>query len=110
MEPHLHCSPSGESCCLARSRHRPDGGCRRRRRAARRRSHRRPRYNPLTLFLTFLKIGAIVYGSGYVLLPFLRDDFVTHLHWISNQQLIDAVAVGQFTPGPVFTTATLSAT
>jgi len=63
-------------------------------------------YSPLTLFLTFLKIGAIIYGSGYVLLAFLRDDFVTRLHWLTSQQLIDAVAVGQFTPGPVFTTAT----
>lgn len=61
---------------------------------------------PATLFLTFLKIGAIVYGSGYVLLAFLRADFVTHLHWLTNRQLLDAVAVGQFTPGPVFTTAT----
>ena len=58
------------------------------------------------LFLTFLKLGAVVYGSGYVLLAFLRADFVNHLHWLSDQQLIDAVAVGQFTPGPVFTTAT----
>jgi chromate transporter len=63
-------------------------------------------YRPLTLFLTFLKIGSIVYGSGYVLLAFLRDDFVTRLHWLTSKQLIDAVAVGQFTPGPVFTTAT----
>jgi chromate transporter len=60
----------------------------------------------LTLFLTFLKVGAVVYGSGYVLLAFLRSDFVLHLHWLTDQQLIDAVAVGQFTPGPVFTTAT----
>lgn len=59
-----------------------------------------------TLFLTFLKIGAVVYGSGYVLLAFLHDDFVTHLHWLTDRQLIDAVAVGQVTPGPVFTTAT----
>ena len=63
-------------------------------------------YSPVTLFLTFLKLGASIYGSGYVLLAFLRDDFVTHLHWLTSQQLIDAVAVGQFTPGPVFTTAT----
>src|SRR5204863_9406469 len=63
-------------------------------------------YSPLTLFLTFLKLGSIIYGSGYVLLAFLRDDFVTRLHWLTSQQLIDAVAVGQFTPGPVFTTAT----
>lgn len=58
------------------------------------------------LFLKFLKIGCVVYGSGYVLLPFLRTDFVNQLHWLTDQQLIDAVAVGQFTPGPVFTTAT----
>jgi len=58
------------------------------------------------LTLTFLKLGVVVYGSGYVLLAFLRAGFVTHLHWLSDQQLVDAVAVGQFTPGPVFTTAT----
>jgi chromate transporter len=58
------------------------------------------------LTLTFLKLGLVVYGSGYVLLAFLRADFVQHLHWLTDQQLIDAVAVGQFTPGPVFTTAT----
>jgi chromate transporter len=59
-----------------------------------------------TLFLTFLKIGALVYGSGYVLLAFLRDDLVYNLGWLTDKQLIDAVAVGQFTPGPLFTTAT----
>ncbi len=63
-------------------------------------------FNLGTLFLTFLKIGAVVYGSGYVLLAFLRSDFVERLGWLTDQQLIDAVAVGQFTPGPVFTTAT----
>jgi chromate transporter len=59
-----------------------------------------------TLFLVFLKIGAVLFGSGYVLLAFLRGDFVDHLHWLSAGQLLDAVAVGQVTPGPVFTTAT----
>ena len=58
------------------------------------------------LFLVFLKMGAIVFGSGYVLLAFLRGDLVTRLHWLSEAQLLDAVAVGQVTPGPVFTTAT----
>jgi chromate transporter len=58
------------------------------------------------LFLSFLKIGAVVFGSGYVLLAFLRAEFIDHLHWLSEKQLLDAVAVGQFTPGPVFTTAT----
>ncbi len=59
-----------------------------------------------TLFLVFLKFGAVVFGSGYVLLAFLREDLVTRLHWLTEAQLIDATAVGQVTPGPVFTTAT----
>jgi len=58
------------------------------------------------LFFAFLKIGALVFGSGYVLLSFLRADLVEGTHWVTESQLIDAVAVGQFTPGPVFTTAT----
>ncbi len=65
-----------------------------------------PGYSLLTLFLNFLKIGSVLYGSGYVLLAFLRGDFVDRLGWLTDQQLIDAVAIGQFTPGPVFTTAT----
>ena len=60
----------------------------------------------LRLFLSFLKIGSVVFGSGYVLLAFLRAEFINHLHWLTEKQLIDAEAVGQFTPGPVFTTAT----
>jgi chromate transporter len=58
------------------------------------------------LFLIFLKMGAIVYGSGYTLLAFLRTDLVQNLHWLSDKQLLDAVSIGQITPGPVFTTAT----
>ena len=58
------------------------------------------------LFWVFLKIGSVLFGSGYVLLAFLREDFVERLHWLTEAQLIDAVAVGQVTPGPVFTTAT----
>jgi chromate transporter len=60
----------------------------------------------LGLFLTFLKIGAVVFGSGYVLLAFLRADLVDRLHWLTESELLDAVAVGQVTPGPVFTSAT----
>jgi chromate transporter len=60
----------------------------------------------LALFLSFLRIGALVFGSGYVLLAFLRADLVDRLHWLTEQQLLDAVAIGQVTPGPVFTTAT----
>jgi len=58
------------------------------------------------LFWVFVKIGAVVFGSGYVLLAFLQADLVTRLHWLNAKQLLDAVAVGQVTPGPVFTTAT----
>ncbi len=57
-------------------------------------------------FLYFLKIGSVVYGSGYVLLAFLQADLVVRWHWLTTAQLLDATAVGQVTPGPVFTTAT----
>jgi chromate transporter len=58
------------------------------------------------LFLFFLKVGSVLYGSGYVLLAFLRDGLITQWHWLTEAQLLDATAVGQVTPGPVFTTAT----
>jgi chromate transporter len=58
------------------------------------------------LFLFFLKVGSVLFGSGYVLLAFLRGDLVQRWHWLTESQLLDAVAIGQVTPGPVFTTAT----
>ena len=63
-------------------------------------------FSQLTLLLTFLKIGSVLYGSGHVLLAFMRNDFVERLGWLTSEQLLDAVAVGPFTPGPVLTTAT----
>lgn len=60
----------------------------------------------LPLFLVFLKAGAVVFGSGYVLLAFLRADLVVRYGWLTDGQLLDSIAVGQITPGPVFTTAT----
>jgi chromate transporter len=61
---------------------------------------------PPGLFWVFFKVGAVLFGSGYVLLAFLRDELVQHRGWLTEGQLVDAVAVGQVTPGPVFTTAT----
>ncbi len=58
------------------------------------------------LFLFFLKLGSVLFGSGYVLLAFLKADLVDRWHWLTQSQLLDAIAVGQVTPGPVFTTAT----
>lgn len=59
-----------------------------------------------SLFLFFLKVGAVLFGSGYVLLAFLRADLVERWRWLGDAQLLDAIAIGQITPGPVFTTAT----
>jgi chromate transporter len=59
-----------------------------------------------SLFLFFLKVGSVLFGSGYVLLAFLRADLVERWGWLTSAQLLDAVAVGQVTPGPLFTTAT----
>lgn len=58
------------------------------------------------LSVFFLKIGAVLYGSGYVLVAFIEDGLVKDTGWLTNQQLLDAVAIGQFTPGPVLSTAT----
>ena len=60
----------------------------------------------LPLFLFFVKVGSVLFGSGYVLLAFLRGDLVERWGWLTEAQLLDAVAVGQITPGPLFTTAT----
>lgn len=69
-----------------------------------------PAANPspalVSIVALFLKIGSVLFGSGYVLLAFLQTELVDRRHWISQQQLLDAVAVGQVTPGPLFTTAT----
>jgi len=63
-------------------------------------------FNLWWLFLFFVKVGAVLYGSGYVLLAFIRADLVERWHWLTESQLLDAIAVGQVTPGPGFTTAT----
>jgi chromate transporter len=65
-----------------------------------------PAVGLLPLFLFFVKVGSVLFGSGYVLIAFLRADLVERWHWLTEAQLLDAVAVGQITPGPLFTTAT----
>ena len=60
----------------------------------------------IKLFLTFLKIGAVWFGSGYILVAYFNGEFVQGLHWITRQELLDAIAVGQFTPGPFLSSAT----
>ena len=62
--------------------------------------------SPAVIFLEFAKIGAVLFGSGYVLVALLRSELVENLGWINETQLIDAIAVGQATPGPLFSTAT----
>ncbi len=63
-------------------------------------------FGVMPLFLFFLKVGSVLFGSGYVLVVFLRADLVERWHWLTEAQLLDAVAVGQITSGPVFTSAT----
>ncbi len=63
-------------------------------------------FSLFALFLFFLKTGSVIFGSGYVLIAFLRADLVERWHWLTESQLLDAIAVGQVTPGPLFTTAT----
>lgn len=65
-------------------------------------------YSAGELFLVFLKIGGTLYGSGYVLVSFMQSELVDSRHWLTDRQLLDAIAVGQFTPGPVFATATFA--
>jgi len=66
------------------------------------------RYSDSKLFFIFLKIGAVLYGSGYVLFAYMDESLVRKNHWLSHQQLMDAIAVGQITPGPILSSATFA--
>lgn len=66
------------------------------------------RFSDNRLFLIFLKIGAVLYGSGYVLFAYMDESLVQHNHWLTHQQLMDAIAVGQITPGPILSSATFA--
>ena len=63
---------------------------------------------PFSLFVVFAKIGSILFGSGYVLIAYMQSEFVVNRGWLTEQQLIDAIAFGQLTPGPVLSTATFA--
>ncbi len=63
---------------------------------------------PLSIFLVFLKVGSVLFGSGYVLIAYMQDEFVSNRSWMTLQQLMDAIAIGQLTPGPVLSTATFA--
>ena len=65
-----------------------------------------PRIAPVDVFNYFVRVGSLLFGSGYVLLPVLQGDLVERLGWLTNRELLDAIAAGQATPGPLFTTAT----
>ncbi|MBS1654100.1 MAG: chromate transporter, partial [Bacteroidetes bacterium] len=66
------------------------------------------RFTDSKLFFIFLKIGAVLYGSGYVLFAYMDEALVQNNHWLSRQQLMDAIAVGQITPGPILSSATFA--
>ena len=67
-----------------------------------------PRFSDSKLFFIFLKIGAVLYGSGYVLFAYMDESLVRRNHWLARQQLMDAIAVGQITPGPILSSATFA--
>src|SRR5690606_21758908 len=66
------------------------------------------KFSATKLFFIFLKIGAVLYGSGYVLFAYMEEALVRNLRWLTHQQLMDAIAVGQITPGPILSSATFA--